>query len=100
LAAEWRRGAYRPLGLDEYIEAVCDIIEATPPGVVFHRLTGTAPPKILLAPDWCAWKWRVLNAIERELARRADRVAVLAPALDLARAPRPMPAQAGRVAAL
>ena len=70
LAVEWRRGAYRPLTLEEYVEAACDIVEATPPEVEFHRLTGTAPRSVLLAPEWCAWKWRVLNAIEAELARR------------------------------
>ncbi|MCU0937098.1 MAG: TIGR01212 family radical SAM protein [Gammaproteobacteria bacterium] len=70
LAAEWRRGGYRPLTLEEYVETACDMVEATPPRIEFHRLTGTAPRAVLLAPDWCAWKWRVLNAIEAELARR------------------------------
>ena len=71
LAVEWRRGGYRPLTLEEYVETACDIVEATPPEVEFHRLTGTAPRSVLLAPEWCAWNWRVLNAIEGELARRA-----------------------------
>jgi len=70
LAAEWRRGEYEPLTLDAYVATACDVIEHTPPEVVFHRMTGTAPATILLAPNWCAGKWRVLNAIERELARR------------------------------
>jgi hypothetical protein len=70
LAAEWRRGEYRPLEMEEYVEATCDLVEATPPSVVFHRLTGTAAPGVLLAPAWCGGKWRVLNAIETELARR------------------------------
>ncbi len=70
LAAEWRRGGYQPLTLEEYVHTACDLVEATPPRVEFHRLTGTAPRAVLLAPDWCALKWRVLNAIEGELARR------------------------------
>ena len=73
LANEWRRGEYRPLGLDEYIGIACDLIERTPPPVVFHRVTGTASREILLAPDWCSQKWNVLNGIERELRRRGHR---------------------------
>lgn len=70
LARQWRQGEYRPLTLQEYVETVCDLIELTPPEVVFHRLTGTAPRDLLLAPDWCAHKWRVINGIHRELGRR------------------------------
>jgi radical SAM superfamily enzyme len=46
------------------------VVARTPPQVVFHRLTGTASPQILLAPAWCAEKWRVLNAIEQALRSR------------------------------
>ena len=70
LANQWRRGEYGPWGLQEYINVVADMIERTPPEVAYHRLTGTAEKELLLAPTWCNWKWRVLNGIERELARR------------------------------
>ena len=71
LANEWRRNEYIPLEFDDYIETVCDMIELTPADVVYHRLTGTAPDKILLAPLWCGKKWQVLNAIKTELERRS-----------------------------
>ena len=70
LANSWRRGEYPPLSQDAYIQSVADLIELTPPDIVFHRLTGTAAPSLLLAPAWCARKWRVLNGIEDELKRR------------------------------
>lgn len=70
LANQWRRGEYQPLQLDEYINIAAALIEATPPHVVFHRLTATAAENILLAPDWCAKKWLVLNRLTRELHRR------------------------------
>ncbi len=73
LANSWRQGEYRPLLLEEYIRTVADLIERTPPEVVFHRLTGTASTKVLLAPAWCAHKWIVLNGIVDELARRGTR---------------------------
>lgn len=70
LANEWRRGDYRPLSLEQYVDIAADLVEMAPPQVLFHRITGTASRDILLAPDWCAEKWRVLNAITRELHAR------------------------------
>ena len=72
LANEWRKGGYTPLTMDEYIQIAADLVEATPPEVIYHRLTGTASETILLTPQWCEWKWRVLNGIEQELLRRGS----------------------------
>ncbi|MDR9436689.1 MAG: TIGR01212 family radical SAM protein [Thiohalophilus sp.] len=73
LANQWRRDEYRPWSMRTYIETVADLVEMTPADVVYHRLTGTAASHILLAPDWCNWKWKVLNGIEQELAHRGTR---------------------------
>lgn len=70
LANEWRRGEYQPLTMNKYINDVVELIKRTPKGIVFHRLTGTASSKILLAPEWCSKKWQVLNAITTELAKQ------------------------------
>ena len=70
LANQWRRGEYEALTLDGYISIAADLIELTPPGVIYHRLTGTASTDSLLAPAWCSWKWRVLNRIAEELHHR------------------------------
>ncbi len=67
LANQWRRGEYRPLELDEYIQLAAELIAQTPAHIVFHRVTGTAPRQLLLAPQWCSKKWAVLNGIERAL---------------------------------
>lgn len=73
LAAQWKRGEYAPLDLETYVNAVADLLETVPPGIAMHRLTGTASADVLLAPAWCEWKWKVLNAIETELRRRGTR---------------------------
>jgi radical SAM protein (TIGR01212 family) len=70
LANEWRRGEYTPLIFSDYITTVCDLIEMTPPEVIYHRLTGTASAHLLLAPFWCGKKWEVLNGIRDELKHR------------------------------
>lgn len=69
LANEWRRGEYQPLTIADYARAAAELIARTPRHVVFHRLTGTAPAKLLLDPPWCADRWPVLNAIEAQLKR-------------------------------
>ncbi len=73
LANEWRRGEYSPMGLYRYLSIAADMIEHTPPEVLYHRVTGTAASDILLAPEWCSKKWMVLNGIERELQQRGTR---------------------------
>lgn len=73
LANQWRRGEYSPLTLDDYIRIAADLIEYTPETVIYHRVTGTSPRDVLLAPDWCQHKWIVLNGIENTLRRRGSR---------------------------
>lgn len=70
LAKQWRQGLYEPLDMSTYVSIAADIIERTPPEIVFHRVTATASMDILLAPEWCNKKWAVLNAITAELHRR------------------------------
>ena len=79
LANEWRRGEYQPLLLDEYIDIATDLIRHTPPEVIFHRVTATAEPRLLLAPDWCSKKWLVLNRITNELQRQSRKLHYPAP---------------------
>ncbi len=80
LANQWRRGEYEPLSFVDYVDTVVQMVARTPVDVVYHRLTGTAPQNILLAPQWCNWKWRVLNAITRKLVETGlEQGALLAP---------------------
>jgi uncharacterized protein len=67
LANEWRRGEYQPLTLEGYVDTAVALIRQTPPEIIFHRVTATASPDILLAPAWCSQKWRVLNTITERL---------------------------------
>jgi radical SAM protein (TIGR01212 family) len=76
LANEWRRGEYTPLTQAEYIDIAADLIERTPWDIVYHRVTGTSPANLLLAPEWCSHKWTVLNDLSDELKRRGSRQGV------------------------
>lgn len=79
LANQWRRGEYQPWPLSLYIDTAADLIEMTPYQIIYHRLTGTATKNILLSPHWCNWKWKVLNGIERTLAKRGTRQGMSSP---------------------
>lgn len=67
LARQYKLGLYDGVPFDDYVETCVAIIRQAPPELVFHRLTGTADPNILLSPGWCAKKWEVLNAIASAL---------------------------------
>jgi radical SAM protein (TIGR01212 family) len=70
LAHQWRKGEYQPMTRADYVRIAADLIERTPAHIPYHRITGTCSRDILLAPEWCAEKWNVLNGIEAELRRR------------------------------
>lgn len=57
---------------DEYVNLVCDFLERLDPGIFIQRLTGDGG-RDLVAPQWSAAKFEVLNAIDDELERRGTR---------------------------
>ncbi len=70
LLKDYERGMFETLTLDEYVDLLCDCIEALPPDVVIHRMTGDGDKKLLVAPLWSADKKRVLNTIHKALNDR------------------------------
>lgn len=68
LAIQWRKGQYHALDFKDYINTASVMVQRTPTSIIFHRLTATAPEKLLLAPTWCKQKWKVLNAIYEQLS--------------------------------
>jgi len=67
LAADYRKGEFEVLSLEEYVKIVCDCVRLIGDDCVIHRLTGDGPKKILLAPQWSGDKKRVINAINAAL---------------------------------
>lgn len=65
LADEWRAGNVPVLEQKEYLELLGRCVEALPPQIVIHRLTGDGAKKSLLAPLWSADKKAVLAAVNR-----------------------------------
>lgn len=49
--------------MEEYVEMIRACIEVCPKDMVFHRLTGDPPKKLLIEPKWAADKKKVINAL-------------------------------------
>ena len=56
--------------IDDYVNLVCDLLEIIPYDIVIHRMTGDAPRKTLISPQWSYRKRSILNGIYHELSRR------------------------------
>ena len=67
LGAEYEREPFPLLTLEEYAAIVAQSVRLLPENTVIHRLTGDAPGKLLIAPEWTRNKKRVLNAVNREI---------------------------------
>ena len=69
LHEQFETGEFSVLSLEEYITWLFACIRRLPPQIVVHRITGDAPKKHLVQPQWSADKKTVLNAINRAAAQ-------------------------------
>jgi radical SAM protein (TIGR01212 family) len=72
MVKQYEAGLLKFLDKDTYVNLVCDSLEMLPPDVIIHRITGDGPPEIMMGPMWSTKKWEVLNAIDKEMARRGS----------------------------
>ena len=70
LGAEYEREPFPLLSLDDYADLVARSARILPAETIFHRVTGDAPGKLLLAPEWTRNKKRVLNTIHTRINQR------------------------------
>lgn len=70
LAEMYERGEFEVMGLEEYVETVCDQIELLPKELIIQRVTGDGAKDELVAPLWSLKKFCVMNEIDKELGRR------------------------------
>ena len=67
MAEEYAQNPWPIMTLAEYAELITKAVRLLPPGTVIHRLTGDGPKSLLIEPQWCADKKRVLNTLRRHL---------------------------------
>ena len=64
----YEQGKYVPMKLDYYIETACYVITHINPNVIIHKISGDAPKKMLVAPEWNLHKKLMLNGINKYLS--------------------------------
>ena len=70
MAADYKKGVFKVMSMDEYIDLICNCIEIIPENIVIHRLTGDGDKKILIAPLWSGNKKVVLNTMNKSFNDR------------------------------
>ncbi len=68
----YRDGAVSLMDEETYIKTVCDFLEVTPKNILIQRLTGERRKNLLVAPQWCLEKNKVLYRINQELIKRGS----------------------------
>ena len=68
-----QQGRIAPLSMDEYVSLAVDFVEMLPPDMVIQRLTAESQKDLLIEPQWCTNKLRVLSAIDAEFEKRGSR---------------------------
>ena len=67
LGAEFLREPWPVMTLTEYANLLAKALPLLPEETVIHRITGDGPKKLLIEPQWCADKKRVLNTLRAYL---------------------------------
>lgn len=67
LEAEYTAGAFECLSLESYAQCLKRCLQALPPHITVHRITGDGAKRSLVAPMWSADKKRVLNYLNQYL---------------------------------
>ena len=70
LGEQVARGELKLMDRDEYVRTVVDFLEVLPPTMVVERVSGEAPPKYLIGPEWCLDKIALRQALTDEFERR------------------------------
>ena len=67
LAEDFEKNPWPVMTLPEYARLMQKAVRLLPDETVIHRLTGDGPKKLLIEPQWCADKKRVLNTLRAYL---------------------------------
>ncbi|MDQ2163131.1 MULTISPECIES: TIGR01212 family radical SAM protein [Vibrio] len=67
MAKAWRAGKLQAPTLEEYVSIASELIQMTPPEIIYHRVSSAARRPTLLAPLWCENRWLAMTEIGRAL---------------------------------
>lgn len=74
MAVEYRQHPFALPSFEAWVPLVCDLLERLRPDMAVARLCGSAPPHLLLAPQWGRKKHaEVIQAVMQEFDKRGTR---------------------------
>ncbi len=65
MGEQFEKDPFPLLTLEEYADLISESLRILPPDTVLHRMTGDAPGKLLIAPEWTRNKKKVLNTLNQ-----------------------------------
>lgn len=69
MGEQYEQDPFPLLTLEEYAELISESLKILPPDTVLHRMTGDAPGKLLIAPEWTRNKKKVLNTLNQAIKK-------------------------------
>lgn len=67
MGEQYEKVPFPLLTLEEYAELIAESLRILPTDTVLHRMTGDAPGKLLIAPEWTRSKKKVLNTLNQAI---------------------------------
>lgn len=67
MGEQFEKAPFPLLTLEEYADLIAESLKILPDDTVLHRMTGDAPGKLLIAPEWTRNKKKVLNTLNRAI---------------------------------
>ena len=67
LAQDYINKEFKLLTFDEYCEAVAEMIKIIGTDIAIERFSGESPSEMLIAPDWCGERDKIIATVEKLL---------------------------------
>ena len=71
MAQDYANGEIKLLNFEEYCEAVAEMIKIIGFETAIERFSGESPSDMLIAPDWCGERDKIIATVEK-LLNKAD----------------------------
>lgn len=65
----YKKGDYKALEFEDYMEELIYVITHIPKNIVIHRFSGDSPKDLLVAPEWTLHKKKVMNELNNRMKR-------------------------------
>ena len=70
MAQDYIAGDFKLLEFEEYCEAVADMIRIIGPETAIERFSGESPSEMLIAPNWCGERDKIIAKVEELIGSR------------------------------